>query len=770
MAAAHAAAGGKPYRALVMCPNHLIGKWAREIQETIPDARIETFRKSDKTKADDSWQAVCRAIGARRSSRPGGWSRPAGPEWFIIGRNQSKYDPDWAALGEQERTARCVLKTLVVGEEPALDPRTKQPLYDAQGRRKMVRLTDRVPCCPKCGQPVRGRKGVLVSLAELGTAQQRCASKYLQEVATEDRHPTGLDRICPVPSRFEVTEPGRLVNYEGRRYRVRECGEPLWSWTGKPRRWAPARFIQAKGHKLFDFFLLDEMHEERSDESAQSMAAGKYMACSQKIIGLTGTLIGGKADDLLAHLIRMTPQGLRDEGFTWGGKLAFAKAYGRIDTIVTSRTGDDTPRAKRRGSTSMRKEASTSRREAIRPGIMPTLFGRHLIGTAMFLGLEEMSDELPDLVEETVPVALDAEQAEAYAYVEGALAAECRVLLQRGCMKLLGTMLYTLLGYPDRPFGWEPEHEGTEAVGYYDKPDNSTQENWIGVVQPPELDSTVIRPKEQALVDLCRTESAEGRQAWVFVQMTNIRDVQPRLKDLLEQAGLRVKVLRAGTVDPKEREAWIARNGRDADVIISHPGLVSTGLDLFSKEEGGHNFATIIFYETGYDLFTLRQASRRAWRIGQPRECRIYYLYYQGTMQQRAMTLMGKKLSAASALEGKFSAEGLAALAGEDNAQMALARSLSEKIEDEQRHWAKVKSSRRALRAVAALAQGMAAESPEFAGLSVELQMLAETILASQKASEPAMEEPVTIPLFSRDELAGMFAILREQGIRLEDF
>ena len=35
------------------------------------------------------------------------------------------------------------------------------------------------------------------------------------------------------------------------------------------------------------------------------------------------------------------------------------------------------------------------------------------------------------------------------------------------------------------------------------------------------------------------------------------------------------------------------------------------------------------FYETGYDLFTLRQASRSAWRIGQKRPCRVYYLYYQ---------------------------------------------------------------------------------------------------------------------------------------------
>jgi hypothetical protein len=60
--------------------------------------------------------------------------------------------------------------------------------------------------------------------------------------------------------------------------------------------------------------------------------------------------------------------------------------------------------------------------------------------------------------------------------------------------------------------------------------------------------------------------------------------VKPRPKDLLEQAGLRVKVLRAGSADPKEREAWIARKGRDADVIIRHPRLVSARLDL---EEGG---------------------------------------------------------------------------------------------------------------------------------------------------------------------------------------
>ena len=46
----------------------------------------------------------------------------------------------------------------------------------------------------------------------------------------------------------------------------------------------------------------------------------------------------------------------------------------------------------------------------------------------------------------------------------------------------------------------------------------------------------------------------------------------------------------------------------DVQVVIGNPMLVQTGLDLL-------DFPTIIFYQTGYSVFTLRQASRRSWRI-----------------------------------------------------------------------------------------------------------------------------------------------------------
>jgi hypothetical protein len=133
--------------------------------------------------------------------------------------------------------------------------------------------------------------------------------------------------------------------------------------------------------------------------------------------------------------------------------------------------------------------------------------------------------------------------------------------------------------------------------------------------------------------------------------------------------------------------------------VISHPKLVETGLDLFSKRPGGHNFSTLIFYETGYNLFTLRQASRRSWRIGQRNDCKVLYLYYAGTLQERAMNLMGKKMTAAQALEGKFSSDGLVAMAGDEggSVEMALARSLAERLNEgeAERAWTGVAESER---------------------------------------------------------------------------
>ena len=106
-----------------------------------------------------------------------------------------------------------------------------------------------------------------------------------------------------------------------------------------------------------------------------------------------------------------------------------------------------------------------------------------------------------------------------------------------------------------------------------------------------------------------------------------------------------------------------------AQAVICHPKLVQTGLDLIE-------FPTILFYETGYSIYVLRQASRRSWRIGQRLPVKVKCLHYAETMQESCLRLMGKKLLVSLAMEGKFSSEGLQAINDEDDILMAMAREL----------------------------------------------------------------------------------------------
>jgi SNF2 family DNA or RNA helicase len=453
---------------------------------------------------------------------------------------------------------------------------------------------------------------------------------------------------------------------------VEGCGSPLWRMNGKVWRYEPALFIKRHLRGFFDYLILDEVHEEKGSDTAQGHAAGALASCCRKVIALTGTLIGGYAEHLRPLLFRLSPGSLVQEGLGWSNATAFNERYGRIETRITEKSAGP-------GEDNRMSRGSKTTVKSVRPGIMPALFGRHLIDKAVFLSLNEVAENLPPLEEECIAIDMDRELAAAYRQkVEKPLVDAIKEMMKQRDRRLLSTMLQTLLAYPDYPFGWKP-------IGYWDSGE------FITVATPPSLSEDTIRPKEQALIDLVGAEKAKGRKVWVYVQFTDKRDVQCRLDKLLTNAGFDVGVLRS-SVNLAHREEWIAKHGPKLDVVISHPRLVETGLDLFDKG-GKYNFPTICFYETGYNLFTLRQASRRSWRIGQKEACRIVYFYYRETMQDRAMALMGKKLTAAQALEGRFSSEGLVALAGEDaNVEIALARSLVERMDegDARRMWNKV--------------------------------------------------------------------------------
>jgi hypothetical protein len=168
---------------------------------------------------------------------------------------------------------------------------------------------------------------------------------------------------------------------------------------------------------------------------------------SPPLIALTGTLIGGYAEHLRPLLFRLAPRSLIQEGLGWSQSTLFNERYGRIETRITERSGCP-------GEDNRMSRGSKTTIKSVRPGVVPALFGRHLIDKTVFLSLNEVSANLPALEENCVSVEMDGELAFANRKdVEQPLTEAIKVMVQRRDKRLLGTLLQTLLAYPDHPYG-----------------------------------------------------------------------------------------------------------------------------------------------------------------------------------------------------------------------------------------------------------------------------------------------------------------------------
>ena len=136
--------------------------------------------------------------------------------------------------------------------------------------------------------------------------------------------------------------------------------------------------------------------------------------------------------------------------------------------------------------------------------------------------------------------------------------------------------------------------------------------------------------------------------------------------------------MKADAVAPDRREAWVVDRVKEGlDVLVCHPRLVQTGLDLV-------DFPTIVWFETDYSVYTTRQASRRSWRIGQSRPVKVVFLAYRNSLQADALKLVAKKLQSSLAVEGELPETGLAAFGDDgDDLMLALARRIVSGEDDE---------------------------------------------------------------------------------------
>ena len=568
-------------RVLVICPPHLVPKWKREIEMTVPGARA----------------AIVESITDMERLR---FSIGSGPLFAVMSRERAKLSYRWKAAviqrwavsgGTESKPARLLR-----------DEETGEPF--------------RVPCCPDCTAQITDKDGVPLTDADLNRRKHVCSG----------------------------------------------CRAPLWQADKSgPARYPLADYVKHRMKGFFDLLIGDEVHEFKGRGSAQGIAAGILADVCGKSLSLTGTLLGGYSSTIFHLLYRFSPEIRTEFGRSEEGR--WIDRYGFVEHTI-GKPDDD---ALEDGRNSRRRKFRKVVRE--RPGLVPSaLF--HIIGNTVFLRLADVASGLPDYEEQILLSSMDTEedatgysQRSAYNTVFEELRKKLTDALKSGSKRLLATYLQTLLAYP----------EGcTRGETVFDPRSGDV------IVQVPPLSEEKLYPKEKALVDLVAAERMEGRRVLVYATHTGTRDITGRMDDILTRHGFRTAVMKADAVAPNRREAWVAdRVKQGIDVMICHPRLVQTGLDLI-------DFPTLCWFETDYSVYVSRQASRRSWRIGQTRPVKVVFMSYRNTLQADALKLVAKKLQSSLAVEGELPEDGLAAYGDDgDDMMMALARRIVSGEEDE---------------------------------------------------------------------------------------
>ena len=108
----------------------------------------------------------------------------------------------------------------------------------------------------------------------------RARAEYLQQMPASDRRKHERARHDHARCRTgSGTGSVGDVSIGPNKYEVKTCGEPLWWFTTQPYRFSLARIIQKKFRRFFNYLIVDECHEQKSEEAAQSMACREADRC-----------------------------------------------------------------------------------------------------------------------------------------------------------------------------------------------------------------------------------------------------------------------------------------------------------------------------------------------------------------------------------------------------------------------------------------------------------------------------------------------------------
>ncbi|ECE6019169.1 DEAD/DEAH box helicase [Salmonella enterica subsp. enterica] len=632
-------------RTLVLSPPHLVYKWRREIQTTVKNARVWVLNGPD---------TLIKLMTLREQLHV-----PAtGPEFFILGRVRMRMGWHWKPAFATRRQGDFAFGVCPDCGERITD--TDEHWLSSS----LLQQEEKPRKCTHCRTPLWT---LMRPNAVSGDLQSQMVSKALKRIptigeATARKLKTtfGDEFLASMlgDNLYEFINlmdgNGEMVFSDRQASRMERAMGNMEFGFGEGN-YQASEFIKKHLPKnTFDLMVIDESHEYKGGASAQGQAMGVLASQVRKILLLTGTLMGGYADDIFFLLFRVLTKRMLEEGYRPGRKgslnaaaMQFMRDHGVLKEILSESTdAHKTAKGKR-----------TTTRVSKAPGFGPKGVLRCLLPYTVFLKLKDLgSGVLPPYQEEFREVEMAPVQQDAYQELSGTLTAILQEALRKRDTTLLGVVLNVLLAWPECCFR-------PETVKH---PRTRQQLAFV----PSLFEDLQATPKEQELINLCLEEKVAGRKVLAYSTYSGTRDTTSRLKTLLTHAGLKVAVLRA-SVSPEQREDWVAEQvDRGIDVVVTNPELVKTGLDLLE-------FPTIVFLQTGFNVYTLLQAARRSWRIGQKQAVRVIFLGYSGSSQMACLDLMARKIAVAQSTAGDAPESGLDILNSDgDSVEIALAKQL----------------------------------------------------------------------------------------------
>ncbi|MFZ1396109.1 MAG: DUF6094 domain-containing protein, partial [Candidatus Promineifilaceae bacterium] len=615
--AAAIAAGRNARRTIVLCPPHLVDKWQREFKAVWPGVRtmhLQTISDVDQFFADQPDDAPLIGILKQTTARSAsGWEHAydyGGPASHNYGsKGHSDIERPWGN---------------VLSARKLLDLPIEERLFT---EKQILARQQRGICCPVCGA-TQFRSGRPLAVSELKTATWRCSNEacrsplYQFTRRRSESQVRGSFRLYAARERLirSYTDKGQPVPWQELEKWHGSAVKDTFGYGKVPL----AGYIKKRGKGKLDLVLVDEVHQYKGFDSDQGYAMHHLAQAAEKVVALTGTIYGGKASSLFYLLFRLAPEMGRnyiDPEATGQRRLRsrdWVSAYGilqQIETVTLDEDGRQT--ANSRSNVRFKELPGGS------PAMLPWLLNR-----SVFLSLGDMGFPLPEYTEIPISVPMAAEQAALYDSLKEQLKEELKERLIRGDKSLLAGYLYALLFWPDSP-------RRAKVV--------ACPRSGEVVASVPGLPEHFVGPKEEEILELCLQEKAKGRRVLLLCQQTDTLDIQPEWKAMLEEAGLKAAILRAA---PNKREGWVEKQVKaGVDVIITHPRKVETGIDLL-------DFPTIVWMAIDYSVYTVLQASRRSWRIGQTKPVKVYFFAYEETIQEDALRLVAAKVAAALRVNG----------------------------------------------------------------------------------------------------------------------